>query len=118
MESKEQLAVDYYNFLIAKFMGYTYPNHENDVWEISKLELHNYHEDWNLLIPVVEKIENMGYNVSISLFSCIICDPGKLLEPNEQALLIEAHCESKIEAVLEAVIAFIKDSTTLQTPTK
>jgi hypothetical protein len=56
----EQLAVtEDGNFLISKFMGFTYPNREDNVWKISLLGLHNYHEDWNVLMPVVEKISRI-----------------------------------------------------------
>ena len=52
----EHLSVEE-NFLIAKFMGYDYPDILNMSFAMSVGELHNYHEDWNLLMPVVEKIE-------------------------------------------------------------
>ncbi len=46
------------NFLIANFMGYNYPDNANEVYKASLVDLHNYHEDWNLLMPVVEKISH------------------------------------------------------------
>ena len=51
---------------IAKFMGY----------EVSKdLNYHKdlkYHKDWNWIMPVVEKIENLGFEVRIQFDFCII----------------------------------------------
>lgn len=46
------------NFLIAKFMGFTYPNGKDAVWYCYQ-DSHKYHKDWNLLMPVIEKISKI-----------------------------------------------------------
>jgi hypothetical protein len=50
------------NFLISKAMGYTYPSANSEIFRLS-YDLHNYHEDWNKLMPVVEKIEQIDGGV-------------------------------------------------------
>lgn len=65
------------NKLIAEFMGYYVtefngmyhfvrkekkkPEHLNQVWEF-RLEESKYHESWDWLMPVVEKIESLRFN--------------------------------------------------------
>ena len=54
------------NKLIAEFMGYTFVN---GVYESPKDEFHIdemlYDTSWNWLMPVVEKIESLGYEFFI-----------------------------------------------------
>ena len=63
-----------------------------------------YHEDWNWLMVVVEKIESLGYKVDISKWEnsqyCGIYLNGKKIAGNET--------NTKIEAVYNACIEFIK----------
>ena len=68
-----------------------------------------YHEDWNWLMVVVEKIESLGYNidtmkVDITKYQssqfCGIYIDGKRIYTN--------YCETKIEAVYNACVEFIK----------
>lgn len=109
------------NKLIAEFMGIkTYrggkgigkgqifyrganPNHFKSV---SQNTLH-YHSSWDWLMPVVEKIEGLGWEVQI----------GYHLYAKESEILVhdsgDSHHwtyrnSSKIQAVYEAVIEFIK----------
>ena len=99
------------NKLIAEFLGYIdngcsedgfliHPITNYDV-EISSLK---YHEDWNWLMVVVEKIESLGYKVDISKWEnsqyCGIYLNGKKIAGNET--------NTKIEAVYNACIEFIK----------
>ena len=68
------------NKLIAEFMGYE--THEN--WEfwitgsyIEKFDWYSpgtmkFHNDWNWIMPVVEKIESKNYAVTITQNICII----------------------------------------------
>ena len=87
------------NKLIAEFMGLTFipadefvkcfeegvPVDKKDVWlapptkcgtinQIDKLE---YHTNWNWLMPVVEKIESLGYDFSIDNCYVRIWDGGQ-----------------------------------------
>jgi|SRR6185503_2265082 len=56
------------NFLIAKFYGFNYPDMNNEVWKLS-LDIHNYHDDWNKLMQVVEKIGKLYDGKNISMWS-------------------------------------------------
>jgi hypothetical protein len=42
------------NKLIAEFMGYKNPSNAADIW-------YHYDTSWDWLMPVVEKIERLGY---------------------------------------------------------
>ena len=50
------------NKLISKFKGWEFDNHSHTyrLGDLIMTEL-NFHKDWNLLIPVVEKIEILGF---------------------------------------------------------
>ena len=97
------------NKIIAKFMGATltkdlqimYPVYEGDSSYVKDLK---YHLDWNWLMEVVEKIENLGYKVDISKWEnsqyCGIYLNGKKISGNET--------NTKIEAVYNACLEFIK----------
>ena len=61
-----------------------------------------YHYDWNCLIKVVEKIEDMGYDVFINAGTCMITDVGQGMFEN-----IEFYNKLKINAVRAAVVEFI-----------
>jgi hypothetical protein len=76
------------NKLIAEFMGL--PVHEEYFRGIDACK---YHSDWNLLMPIVEKIE---------LFSCYVIDSKTL------STIIECHYNSKIKSTYQAVVEFIK----------
>lgn len=49
------------NFLISVFNGWTYKDVAEFIKDPTSSELHNYHEDWNKLMPVVEKISLIPY---------------------------------------------------------
>jgi len=73
--------------------------------------LNHYHKDWNLLMPVVEKLEWLGYYVSVIGRDCLVTD--------ERRSLI-SHCQSfknKKESVYNAVVSAI-EWYNLQTPSK
>lgn len=66
-----------------------------------------YTSDWNMLMPVVEKIESIGnYAVTISAYSCSISEI--VLFDEDSHVHIESDCDSKIDAVYKAVIEFIQ----------
>lgn len=56
------------NIKIGKFMGFTeyndaaFPYYKHDDGEV--LEEFSYHDDWNELMKVVDRIEKLGYNFS------------------------------------------------------
>jgi hypothetical protein len=85
------------NKLIAEFMGL--PVHEEYFRGIDACK---YHSDWNLLMPIVEKIESLGYSFEIELFSCYVIDSKTL------STIIECHYNSKIKSTYQAVVEFIK----------
>ena len=101
------------NRLIAEFMGFQFgPGIESD------LEDHNYHSSWNMLMPVVGKIEKIFdkhdgyYGVYISSNSCTI--EGTLLH---KALKDTSYgpvyynqvvLEDKLSSTYQAVVLFIK----------
>ena len=59
-----------------------------------------FHSDWNWLMQVVEKIESLDYNITIQYKNCYI-DIDKDLQ-------IDTFSKSKIEAVYNACVEFIK----------
>lgn len=86
------------NILIAKFMDRNPPN-EN-------YRLLWYDQSWNWLMPVVEKIESLGYKTKITTKDeeghvCYIYISFKHSKWG-------SHTKSKIEAVYKACIMFIK----------
>ena len=54
-------------------------------------------------MPVVERIENMGYDVFINGLYCRITDSGM-----SDFEIESGECQSKIEAIWQAVVEFIK----------
>ena len=67
-----------------------------------------YHTSWDWLMPVVEKIESLGYNTLISNFQIQISTNNK---ENIQKNIVNLFCNKqspKIENLYEAVITFIK----------
>ena len=80
------------NELIAEFMGYSEEAQRTDLW------CSDFHENWSALMPVVEKIETLG-------FSTRILDVGMGIEGE---LVIERFGKTKIEGTYKTVIEFIK----------
>ena len=60
-----------------------------------------YHEDWNWLMVVVEKIESLGYRIEIVKHIC------RIYLSNKETIIISENTP-KIEAVYNAVVEFIK----------
>ena len=94
------------NKIIAKFMGATltkdlqimYPVYEGDSSYVKDLK---YHLDWNWLMEVVEKIESLGYRVTIVRHICRI-------DLTEESKLIISENIKKIEAVYTVCFKFIQ----------
>tara|TARA_R110000822_G_scaffold401_14_gene1832 strand:+ start:1180 stop:1431 length:252 start_codon:yes stop_codon:yes gene_type:complete len=77
------------NILIARFMGVEH------LYEAQSSNMFNqYHEDWNRLMPVAEKI--MWDND---------------IDDNECTNIADALCDAKIDRVYNAVVEFIKAQT-------
>ena len=95
------------NKIIAEFMGIT-PN-EAGVYHVSKhkgysLENLLYHTSWDWLMPVVEGMESMGYNVSIMRRCWVVVFDTNVMK---EIVSIERRA-SKLEVTHEAVVEFIK----------
>ena len=95
------------NKLIAEFMGLEvlYRPNSNGFIEISDTELCDvddlmYHTSWDWLMPVVQKIESLGYVFTIQ---------GGKAEYGE--MISETRCfiaEDKLSSTYKAVVEFIK----------
>ena len=101
------------NKLITEFLGFELFN--NKYYELSQFgymktngewsdvfypETLKFHKDWNWLVEVVEKIESIkGTQIFINGISCEIMFKGKV---------ISKHFNTKIEAVYNACLEFIK----------
>ncbi len=102
------------NIVIAEFMGFEIKNKINYVpsslpncmknaehLKVDKSENLPFHNDWNWLMQVVEKIESLGYRVTIVRHICRI-------DLTEESKLIISEDIKKIEAVYTACLEFIK----------
>ena len=88
------------NKLISLWMG----------WKpFTKAKDRQWHNDWNLLMRVVEKIEEMGWDTDIcfnsNLHACIITKNG-------EEWGIDIIDDTKLSATYQAVVSFIKQVTT------
>jgi len=86
------------NKLIAEFMNYADLGTEGD---FSYLK---YHSSWDWLMPVVESMESMGYNVSIMRRCWVVVFDTNVMK---EIVSIERRA-SKLEVTYEAVVEFIK----------
>ena len=109
------------NKIIAEFMGFEIKNKINYIppslpnfmkkaehLKVDKSENLPFHNDWNWLMQVVEKIESIKietYKVRVDIyFNCCQINPTHW----EQLISIYGNKETKIEAVYNACIEFIK----------
>lgn len=90
--------------LIADFMNEYLKDHKGQLWYKNRLSTDQYefNTSWDWLMPVVEKIEAIGYIVTIVKDRCQIILRGDI-NPKVSWCTI-----TKIEAVYKAVIEFIK----------
>jgi len=99
------------NKITAEFMGYKEYNH-GSYKTFSKDDKSHYFDstlqydsDWNWLMPVIEKIESLGYKFQICRHRAqIYLDDGF----NSPALC-DSKSETKIQAAYAAVADFIKN---------
>ena len=100
------------NKLIAEFMGYTEKNKKiKEIYnQEAEVKSFSYHNSWDWLMPVVEKIEctktddednsDSFFNVMIEVFECNI---------NGRDICICENGNTKLEATYQAVVEFIKN---------
>lgn len=103
------------NKLFAEFLGYSqpHPDYPNTTYWYKKdcqpLTILLFHSDWNWLMRVVEKIENLQdenscaiYNVQIE--QCFV----EIIINHTSETIVEVDSNSKIQAVYQACVEFIK----------
>jgi hypothetical protein len=106
------------NRMIAEFMGYKYRNDlEINGWYLDYILIHEtrshwtlkFHTSWDWLMPVVEKIEDEGFNVIINKYVCKV-EKVAFFKTVTVAYKEVADTESqtKLEAVYSAVVSFLK----------
>jgi hypothetical protein len=111
------------NKLIAKFMGYKFVYYSN---EFNMLEINGkmksleswakYHRNWNWLMSVVEKIEQIKYvnvlmvKTSLGEFSIEISHytPSYHITQNNKMIFVKEKTLTKIGSVWLAIIKFIE----------
>lgn len=87
------------NNLIAEFMGL----------DTSADTTLRYHNNWNKLMDVVQKIECIGYNVVIERMSCHVYPIGKEQKyENVISCYVCIDISKKIDVVYESVKDFIR----------
>jgi hypothetical protein len=92
------------NKLISEFMGLTIITDEISFFDTNYKPLKKYHTDWNCLMEVVGKIENYNEYTSVLFFPqgcAIVCFI-------ENGFSFSNDCDTKIEAVYNACVEFIK----------
>jgi hypothetical protein len=109
------------NKLIAEFMGLTQGKPNETCWKhdwfdeagavTGRIETHLlFHSDWNWLMSVVEKIENLQYKNNNDVFKVVIdygmCTIYNMISDLE--VIVNVSKSTKIEAVYNACVEFIK----------
>lgn len=87
------------NKLIAEFMG------DSRKAAIYRKELPQYYVLWDELMPVVQKIESLGYNVTISGITCSV---SRVLETETIIRFVCGNKDDKIGLVWLTVATFIQ----------
>jgi len=120
IESSKQHDINMSNILIAEFMGWEYD--ENNDWYFTPhrvevtdgiydnevpSDLFEFHTSWDWLMPVIEKIESLGYEVQIRSTDCIIF---QLLDTLDYKPVIGSisSASGKMDSTYIAVVEFIK----------
>lgn len=100
------------NKLIAEFMGFKTwtsetgcviaEDREGYAGHIESFPFIQYHSSWDLLMPVVAKIETLGYMFEIRKSSIEVAEYKK-----GGGVLFLLHSDTKINAVVKGVIRFV-----------
>lgn len=93
------------NKLIAEFMAEEPEVLKRDLKRAGTLESMQFHKSWDWLMPVVEKIESMGFNVKIEGISCSI---SRLCEDEVIAGFVCGDRSRKLEIIHSTLIKFIE----------
>jgi hypothetical protein len=104
------------NKIIAQFLGLTIITDGISFFDTNYKPLANYHENWNDLMPVVDKIESLEFvsvytnKTSLGEFSIEINYDTHPYKYNQlkKTIFIKDKNISKIEAVYKACVEFIK----------
>jgi len=111
------------NKIIAEFMELKFKDQDkifvrNDRWGNEEFRPFNetdlqYHESWSWLMPVVEKIQKLGYNVYIRMQppQIKLCFTETIIDDNANSptVIWDGELEaSAIESVYKAVVQFIQ----------
>jgi len=102
--------IAYKDLVVAEFMGVIFDDDQNE-WYDSEEGLFvgiclNYKDSWNSLMPVVEKIESLGYRI-------VIAENQTDVYKDYVNVIPTVECNTKIQAVYEAcllIINIIKNS--------
>ena len=98
MEENNRIIAEFMGAKLTKDLKIMYPVYEGDSSYVKNLK---YRSDWNWLMEVVEKIESLGYRVTIVRHICRI-------DLTEESKLIISEDIKKIEAVYSACLKFIE----------
>lgn len=77
--------------------------HFNSFLDVVYIDDFRFHESWDWLMPVVEKIESLGYNVKIYTWA-----KGTVHSCSIEGVSIDYNGDSKLRLVYESIIEFIK----------
>lgn len=88
--------------LIARFMTDEPEVLEKDLLKAGCVESMQYDSDWNWIMPVVEKIEELGYCFRIESNDVFIMDNN-----TSEEIIIADDNKSKIDAIYWACVRFI-----------
>jgi len=96
------------NKIIAEFVGFKFSEHFGGfMTESGNVQFYkaNYHKSWSRLMPVIEKIESLGYKFQLCRHRAQICLDDGFNTP----ALCDYKGETKIQAAYVAVVNFIKN---------
>ena len=110
------------NRLIAEFMGFELQNNPNERWfnqwftketlnkpYNSRIEILHFDTDWNWLMEVVEKIENIEDENRCSKYNFEMVQTFvEIIDNNNSDTIVEIDKNTKIQATYKAVVEFIK----------
>lgn len=95
---------------IAKFLGLTHKATKGGFMIkgiVFKYEKLNFHNDWNSLMEVVEKIESLGYSTELK-FIAGLGNTMFFISGGAEVPLNRRIFKTKIEAVYNACVTFIE----------